>query len=68
MLFKTTTHPTREVKILPVIVTETTTTKTTYSDEDVSKAELRRQMYERIAQGNGLAEAEEHAHQAWKGR
>lgn len=36
--------------------------------EAAREAELRRQMYERIAQGNALAEVEEHARRKWMGR
>lgn len=32
------------------------------------KAELRRQMYERIARGHALAEAEDMARRRWRGR
>lgn len=35
--------------------------------ETTSQADLRRQMYERIAQGNALAEAEDHARRMWGG-
>ena len=34
--------------------------------DERSEAELRRQMYERIAQGNALAEVEDHARRLWK--
>lgn len=33
-----------------------------------TEAEIRRQMYERIAQGNALAEVENSAHNQWRGR
>ncbi|MBZ0279245.1 MAG: hypothetical protein K8L97_00810 [Anaerolineae bacterium] len=68
MLFKTATQPTREVKIAPVIASAPSATEIVHCDGELSKAELRRQMYERIAEGNGLAEAEEHARQMWKGQ
>jgi len=35
-------------------------------DEDLDEVELRRQMYERIALGNALAEIEEDAHRKWR--
>lgn len=38
------------------------------SDEVLSEAEIRRQMYERIARGNALAEIEENARREWRGR
>jgi hypothetical protein len=36
------------------------------NSEDLQKQELRRQMYERIAQGNTLSEAEDTASRHWK--
>jgi len=68
MLFKTATQPTQEVKITPVVISAPSITEIVYREEEVSKDELRRQMYERIAAGNGLADAEEHARQIWKGQ
>jgi hypothetical protein len=35
------------------------------NSEDLQKQELRRQMYERIAQGNTLSEAEDRASRHW---
>jgi hypothetical protein len=35
--------------------------------EAARKAALRRAMYERIARGNALAEAEDHARRRWRG-
>lgn len=35
--------------------------------ETITEAELRRQMYERIARGNALIEAEENARRKWRG-
>lgn len=59
------------MKIAPdvTVTSMPSSTEMTYtSDEERSKAELRRQMYERIAQGNALAEAEEYASRMWNGR
>ena len=61
-------HQTRETKFAPVVMPAPTATEIMPSDDERSKAELRRQMYERIARGNALAEAEEHAHRMWNGR
>jgi hypothetical protein len=36
------------------------------NSEDLQKQELRRQMYERIAQGNSLSEVEDKATTCWK--
>lgn len=41
------------------------TGKATTRDESVRQVELRRLLYERIARGNALAEAEEQAHRRW---
>jgi hypothetical protein len=38
------------------------------NDDAEQKAHLRRQMYERIARGNALAELEDNAHRNWPGR
>lgn len=38
------------------------------ANQSQSEAELRRQMYERIAQGGAMAEAEEHASRLWTNR
>lgn len=37
-------------------------------DDEAERAARRRQMYERIARGNALAEAEEAAQRRWRGR
>jgi hypothetical protein len=79
MLFKTITRPTwdvkrtpntRKVEVVPVQVIATAPIDDGEKGEDgeaSSQAELRRQMYERIAQGNALAEAEDHARRMWGG-
>lgn len=68
MLFKNAMRPTREVKITPVVVPVPAATETAAGGEERSKAELRRQLYERIAQGHALADAEEHARRMWNRR
>ena len=68
MLFKNTTRQLCDVKIAPDVMPAPLTTQIAASDQERSKAELRRQLYERIAQGNALAEAEEHARRMWNGR
>ena len=68
MLVKNAIHQTREVKIVPTVAPVPAVTETAHSDEEGAKAELRRQMYERIARGNALAEAEEHARRMRNGR
>lgn len=62
MLLKKATHPTRELRIVPPA------TDIADHNEEVSKAEIRRQMYERIARGHALAEAEDHARRVRHGR
>lgn len=59
-------HPT-ETQTRPYIVIEPATEP---QDEPapLSTAELRRQMYERIARGNALVEAEAEANRKWQGR
>jgi len=59
-MFATKTH---DLHMTPVEADETETT-----DEAVSDEELRRQMYERIAQGHAMSEAEDHARRKWQGR
>ncbi len=68
MLFGTAIRSAQEVTMAPVVAPAPSVTEIVYCEEKVSKDELRRQMYERIAAGNALAEAEEHAHQIWKGQ
>ena len=66
MLFKTATRETHEVEIAPLIASAQPIVE--HDDDAAWKAELRRQMYERIAQGNALAEIEDNAHRLWNGR
>ena len=68
MLFKNVTRQTREGELAPLVIPAPSVTETAYSDEERTKAELRKQMYERIAQGNALAEAEEHSRRMRDGR
>lgn len=59
-------HPT-ETQTRPYIVIEPAT-ETQDEPASLSTAELRRQMYERIARGNALVEAEAEANRKWQGR
>lgn len=74
MFFRKTIRQTRERKIAPdVTVTPAPSVidmaySSHTSDEERSKTELRQQMYERIAQGNALAEAEEYSRRMWTSR
>jgi hypothetical protein len=68
MLFKNATRQTQEAKIEPISALTPLATEIAYSDKELSESELRRQMYERIAQGSALNEAEEHARRMWNGR
>lgn len=68
MLFRNATRQTQETRLAPVVAPVSSTPENAQGDEEVSKAERRRQMYERIAQGNALAEAEDHARRRWNGR
>ena len=62
MLFKARTREKSNLSVKPVA----TPAISTHIGE-MDEAELRRQMYERIAQGNALAEAEDQARKLWRG-
>ncbi len=68
MLFRNAIRQTQEARLAPVAAPAASTPDNAQGDEELSKAERRRQMYERIAQGNALAEAEDHARRRWNGR
>lgn len=68
MLFKNAARLTLEMTIAPDVAPAPSARAVASSDKERAQAELRRQMYERIAQGNALAEVEEHADRKWNGR
>lgn len=67
MLLKNETRQLWNVKPSPEVTPPPTVTEIVCLDDEL-KAELRRRMYERIAQGNALADAEDHARRSWHGR
>ena len=68
MLDRIAAHQTQEIRVAPVAIRAPEVAENTHSDEELTTAERRRQMYERIARGNALAEAEDHARRKWQGR
>ena len=67
MLYRKSSRDKRDLQIAPVAPTQTAARRDDDSDAvAVHKAELRRLMYERIAQGNALTEAEENARRIWR--
>jgi hypothetical protein len=67
MLFKPATQEKRMLKTPLIESIETVANKDDDSDT-IQEVEVRRLMYERIAQGNTLAEAEENARCRWYSR
>ncbi len=67
MLFKARTREKSNPHIIPVARPQITTHRNDKGDT-LSADELRLQMYERIAQGNALAEAEDQAQRLWSKR
>ena len=65
MLFKVKTKENRALHGAPVALEAATVHSDDRGDEQVDKR--RQRMYERIARGNALAEAEENAHRKWRG-
>lgn len=55
----------RDMQTLPIVQIEATVAAE-LTDAAIQKAILRRRMYERIAQGNALAESEVHATRKWQ--
>lgn len=68
MLYNTAARPAQDVETRQVITPDLHIVERPASGEEASKAELRRQMYARIARGNALAEAEVDARRTWQGR
>ena len=66
MLLKRASRKKLELPIVPVEPLQMTPLQAV-DDDAAREAELRRQMYERIAQGNALAEVEENARRIWRG-
>jgi hypothetical protein len=67
MLLSIASRNRQDLQISPVIRVEIAAQ--TRDDSDIEqKAQLRRQMYERIVRGNALAEAEEDAHRKRRGQ
>ncbi len=55
----------RATQTLPIVHSEAVN-RAELTDAAIQKAILRRRMYERIAQGNALAESEVHANRKWQ--
>jgi hypothetical protein len=64
-LFEKNSGENQAVQMMPLEAEETIVIRE--DGETITEAELRRRMYERIARGNALIEAEENARRKWRG-